>query len=199
MKKLVMTTIVLVAAWTSVALGQDTEAKAKKGSLYAGVGVGLPMSPSAFSDNWGTGFGGGAGLGYLFTPMVEGVALFDYGTYSIDAAGAAISGGDVITTEFIADVKFIFNTANTASKFRPYLVVGVGMASVKISEATSGGTVISPETSESAIALRGGAGTEIWVSPKVAIFADFKYTTVSTEGESTAYLPIRAGAKIPIF
>ena len=57
MKKLVMTTIVLVAAWTSVALGQDTEAKAKKGSLYAGVGVGLPMSPSAFSDNWGTGFG----------------------------------------------------------------------------------------------------------------------------------------------
>lgn len=198
MKKLVVIAMTLVVAGSSLAWGQDMAAKEKKGSIYGGAGMTMPMSPDGFSDNYGSGFGGEVGLGYMFTPMIEGIAWFDYSTFGADLPSGA-EGGDVKVTEFMVDVKFIFNTRNTASKFKPYILVGVGNASIKIDEITSGGSPVNAESSESAIGFRGGAGAEYWASPKVAIFVDGKYTSVSTDIESTAYVPFRAGVKVPIF
>ena len=183
MKKLVIVAMALVVAGSSLAWGQDTAAKVKKGSIYAGLGMSMPMSPDFFSDNYGSGFSFGGGLGYKFTPMIEGVALLDYTSFSADGGGS-----DLTTMDIMGLVKFIFGTANTASKLKPYLQVGIGMTSID-----GGGG------SESDMALAGGGGLEIWVNPKFAIFGDVKYVTVSADPESVAYIPIRAGVKIPVF
>lgn len=184
MKK-VLIAMCLVAAWASLAMGQPADATAaKKGSIYLDAGISMPMSPDGFKDNFGNGFGGGAGLGYMFTPSVEGVAMFDYSTFSADLSGV----DDATFTEFTGNVKYIFGAANAASKFKPFLTVGIGMTSIDF-----GGT------SESNMVLLGGGGVDMWVSPKVAIFGEVKYATVSSDPESTGYLPIRVGAKIPVF
>ena len=158
----------------------------------------MPMSPDDFSENWKMGYGGGAGLGYMFTPNVEVVVSGFYNIFSLDIPdGVDASGGEFSTIEVMANLKYILGKG--ASKLKPYFIGGVGMASAKISQLDTAGVMATPDTSETDFIYNLGAGAEITITPTAAIFVEGFYTSVATEGETTAYVPIRAGLKFTVF
>jgi opacity protein-like surface antigen len=173
--------------------------KVKKGSIYLGGGVAMPMSPDEFKDNYGMGYGGGAGLGYKVTPSVEIIVSGFYNLFSSDFPDSfGVTGGDVSIIEAVGNLKYIFGKG--ASKIKPYIIGGAGMASVKFSQVDdTSGTVFSADTSETDFIYNLGAGAEITVSPSAAIFIEGFYSSVATEGETSAYVPIRAGLKLTVF
>ena len=166
-----------------------------KPAIYAGGGLGMPLSPTEFKDGYKMGYGFGAGVGLEFTPGIEVIGKFFYNTFSLDVPdGADVDGGDFKSLEFGVDGKYLFMANQPEMKIHPYILVGVGMANVKVTEATIGDETF-PEESETKLMFNGGGGVEFAVSPKAAIWVDARYATVLTEDESISYLPIRAGVK----
>lgn len=169
--------------------------------VYAGGGLGLPLSPSEFSDGWKMGIGFGGGVGAQFTPNIEVVGKFFYNTFGLDVPeveGVTVDGGDLQFIEFGADVKYLFTTGPD-SPFGPFLLFGLGMTNVKITDLTvSGGdiTIGLQGVSETKFALALGGGFDYMFSPKAGLWVEGRYAMVLTEGDSFGYMPIRAGVKL---
>lgn len=137
-------------------------------------------------------------MGYKVTPNVEIIVSGFYNTFALDIPdGVNATGGDFSTIEVMANLKYILGKG--ASKFKPYIIGGAGMASVKVSQLDTAGAMATPEVSETDFTYNLGAGAEISVSPTAAIFVEGFYTSVATEGETSAYVPIRAGLKLTVF
>jgi opacity protein-like surface antigen len=207
MKRSIVTLAVLLIL-SGAAFGQTDAAKMKP-VFYAGGGLALPTSPSVFSDYWGMGYGFGGGIGIQITPYVEVIGKFCFNTFPFDAdkfladigeTGATIDGLDFRALEFGADVKYMFDTG-PESPVAPFLVAGVGAANVKVTDVTiteDGETITVPlgDFSETKIALGIGGGLDYMFSPTAGLWVEGRYTIVTTEGESTGYLPLRAGIKL---
>lgn len=175
--------------------------------FYAGGGLGMPSSPSAFSDFWKTGFGFGGGLGAQFSRNLEVIGKFFYNTFPMDGdallegfTGITIDGGEFKVMEFGADVKYMFSTG-PESPFAPFFVAGLGLANVKVGDVTLSDpeesvTIPFGDYSETKFALSGGAGFDYMFAPKAGLWVEARYALVFTEGESTGYLPLRAGVKV---
>jgi opacity protein-like surface antigen len=173
--------------------------KVKKNSLYLMGSIVLPQSPDELKDTWKTGYGGGVGGGYMFTPNMEVIVWLIYNSFSLDVpSGVSASGGTISSFEFIGDLKYIFVSKTQPAKARPYLVVGLGSTAVRLSESNIEGIIV-PEAKESAITFNFGAGLEVGLSKTIAAFVEGKYTSISTEVESTSYLPFRGGLKIALY
>ena len=135
----------------------------------------------------------------MFTPNMELIAWLLYTSFSLDVpSGVTASGGTFSTFEFMVDFKYIFVSKSKPASAKPYLVGGIGSTSARISEANISGTIV-PEAKESAITFNIGAGLELAVSNRTAVYVEAKYTSISTEGESTSYLPLRGGLKIGLY
>ncbi|HMA44100.1 MAG TPA: hypothetical protein VKO86_08795, partial [Gemmatimonadales bacterium] len=75
------------------------------------------------------------------------------------------------------------------AQVRPYILGGVGYYNVKIS---AGGV----SASESKVGFGGGAGLAFKVGTgDTRLFVEGKFVSVSTSGNSTTFLPIRAGIR----
>ena len=201
MKRLaVVLAVLLIFAVTASAQG---DAAKMKPVIYAGGGLGLPLSPSVFSDGWKMGIGFGGGVGLQLTPYVEVIGKFFYNSFPLDVpdiAGVTTDGGSFQFMEFGADVKYIF-TVGPDSPVGPFLLAGAGMTNLKISDFTVSGDLVDftipfSEYSETKFALAFGGGFDYMFSPKAGLWVEGRYALVMTEGDSFGYFPIRVGVKL---
>jgi len=201
MKKFaVVLAVLLIFSFT---VSAENGAHKIKPVLYAGGGLGMPLSPSGFSDGWKMGFGFGGGVGAQITPYIEVVGKFFYNTFPLDipdVEGITTDGGDFQFIEFGADAKYLFDMG-PESKIAPFLLAGFGATNVKITDFTVSGdgeTITIPfgDYSETKIALAVGGGFDYMFSPKAGLWVEGRYAIVLTEGDSFGYLPIRAGVKV---
>lgn len=96
-------------------------------------GIGMPLKPSAFNDQWNASFPVSLGLGFVVVPQVELKGWFTYAGWGIseipakDAIGIAgvteITGGS-ITTLFFGGAAKIIPFPN--SRIMPYIELGGG-------------------------------------------------------------------------
>lgn len=203
MKKLVVILAVLCMCATLASAQHKM-----KPVVYVGGGIGMPLSPSVFSDYWKMGYGFDGAVGVLVAPQIEVLGKFGFNTFPLDAdkiiseSGATdvtIDGLDFRTMEFGVEANYLFNS-NPDNPFIPFLTVGVGGANYKFTDVTVSGqdtsiTFPASSYSKTSMFISGGAGINYMFTPKVGGWVSVKYTVITTEGESTSYLPIRAGVK----
>lgn len=149
-------------------------------SIRWGVGAGLLMPMGDYADFDKMGFTGGLGGTYWLPAGVGIRADLSYGTTSeksgLTAHTTKILGG-------MASVVYQFGSAGP----KPYVMGGLGYSNIKVS---AGGT----DVSESKVAFGFGAGVSLPMGTGGSrLFAETRYTSVSTTGSSTTFLPIVVG------
>jgi opacity protein-like surface antigen len=205
MKKLILVSVFLLAfAATSAAQQQ------MKPVFYAGGGLCMPIGPTFFKDYWKTGIGFGGGVGLQFNPQIEVIAKFYYNTFGLDwdkllagYSGVTCDGLDFQAIEFGADFKYMMAAGGEGAPFKPFFIAGVGFAQAKFTDLTVTGdtsTVIFPASSisETKVAISAGAGFDYMFSPQMGFWLEGRFAMIATSGESTTYLPFRAGIKFLI-
>ena len=202
MKRLILVAVFLLAFVATSAAQQQM-----KPVIYVGGGIGMPMGPTVFKDYWKMGIGFGGGVGLQFNPQMEVIAKFYYNSFGFDwdkiiggATGVSGDGLDFQAIEFGGDVKYTFGSGGASAPLKPFFIVGVGFAQAKFTDGSvTGGTVTVPIStggySETKIAFSGGAGFDYMFSPKMGFWLEGRFAMIATSGESTTYLPIRAGLK----
>ncbi|MFN2572709.1 MAG: outer membrane beta-barrel protein [Gemmatimonadales bacterium] len=145
-----------------------------------GVGAGLLMPMSTYGDFDKLGFQGGLGGTYHLPGGIGIRADVSYGTTSeksgVGDHSTKIAGG-------MASVVYAFGAAGP----KPYVMGGLGLSNVKVS---AGGTSVS----ETKVSFGFGAGVSLPLGTGGnRLFAETRYTSVSTSGQSTAFLPIVVG------
>ena len=209
MKQLfVVMCVMLILALSGTALAGEI-----KPAIYVGGGMAIPMSPQLFSDNWKIGFGGTGSVGFEISPVIEIGGTFAYNSNSFDedkflesiilppGARVDITGAKFKAMEFLGYGKYTFATGE--SPFKPYLKASAGVAKLSrdlttLVADTSGVEIARetiPEVAVTDFTLGFGAGVAYMFSPTAGVWLDAQYLVIMTEGESTAYLPLRAGLK----
>ena len=145
-----------------------------------GVGAGLLMPMGDYGDFDKMGFTGGLGGTYTLPGGVGIRADVSYGTTGeksgITDHSTKIMGG-------MASVVYAFGSAGP----KPYVLGGLGLSNVKVS---AGGSSVS----ETKVAFGFGAGVSLPMGTGGSrLFAETRYTSVSTTGSSTTFLPIVVG------
>jgi opacity protein-like surface antigen len=177
--------------------------------IYAGGGISAPVSPEWFSDYWGLGYNFGGGVGLQINPSMEVTGNAFFNSHAFDdqkwvdyrgVPGVAIDGLDFQSIEFGFDFKYILMADRPDAKFLPFLVMGVGAANIKFTDATRTGgddsyTLPASENSETKFEWSGGAGVNFMFSPKAGVWLDGRWVMVTTENESINYIPVRAGLR----
>lgn len=155
-----------------------------------GVGGGLVLPMGDYKDVDKLGWLVGADATYWLTGNAIGIRL--EGSYSQtkhkDFAGSPVDGNSKIMGG-MADLVYAFGTQ--ADQIRPYVLGGVGFFNVKVTVPSA-----SFDTSVTKVGFGGGAGIAFKVGTGgTRVFVEAKYMSVSTEGGSTNFLPIRAGIR----
>ena len=205
MKKLVLVLVILLA----ITATSSAEQKLKP-VVYLGGGIAMPMGPELFKDYWKMGIGFGGGLGFQLNPNMELIASVYYNQFGLDddklltdldaPDDVTIDGAEFKAIEILADFKYMFSSGQGASKLKPFIIGGLGFGNIKFADATVTGDDEEVELpfgdiSETKVMFGFGAGLDYMISPKAAIWFQGRFNMISTEGESTTYLPIRAGVK----
>jgi len=145
-----------------------------------GVGAGLLMPMGNYADFDKLGFTGGLGGTYTLPGGVGIRADLSYGT-----TGEKSGIGDHTTKILggMASVVYAFGTAGP----KPYVMGGLGLSNVKISDPTG-------SISETKVSFGFGAGVSLPMGTGGSrLFAETRYTSVSTSGSSINFLPIVVG------
>jgi hypothetical protein len=202
--------VVLISAAT--VLGGET-----KPAIYLGGGMSMPSSPSTFSDYWKTGYGGLVSVAFGTQKGVEVAFTFGYTQFPINSdkiiayaedmlgetvpADATIDGFDTKALEILADVKYIFGAAEGGKPFGPFVLASAGMTNLSFSDGTVTGdgetrTADMSDISSTKLTAGVGAGFQYMFKPKTGFWVDARYMMITTEGETTSHIPIRAGIKV---
>ena len=149
-------------------------------SIRWGVGAGLLMPMGDYGDIDKMGFTGGVGGTYALPGGVGIRVDASYGTTSEK------SGVTAHTTKLLggmASVVYAFGSAGP----KPYVMGGLGLTNAKIDVGGS-------SASETKVTFGFGAGVSLPMGTGGSrLFAETRYTSVSTSGASLTYLPIVVG------
>jgi len=146
-----------------------------------GVGAGLLMPMGELGDFDKMGFTGGIGGTYRMPGGIGIRADVSYGTMS-EKTGVVDH-----STKIMGGMASVVYSLGGAAGARPYLMGGVGMYNIKVEG--GGGSV-----DQSKIAFAVGAGVSFPMGTGGSrLFAETRYTSVSTSGGSTTFLPIIVG------
>jgi len=185
MKKIILTLAVIVL-FAGLATAQDV----KPFNLYAGGGLGAPNSNDMFKDYWKTGYHGYAGLGFNLMPMIQIIGKAEYHMFSVDGDSegdfleSAEAAGDLNTFMFGGDIKL--NPKAPFMPIKPFAIAGVGFANSSFSEL---------DESETDFYWNIGGGLELGGQGPLKFFAMARYVSISSEGESTTFIPVTLGIK----
>lgn len=166
--------LVLLAVMALVVAARPASAQ----SIRWGLGAGLLMPMGDYGDFDKMGFTGAVGGTYQLPGGVGIRADFSYGTTSEKSGVAAHStklmGG-------MASVVYAFGAAGP----KPYVTGGLGYYNIKIDEL---------DVSESKVAFGFGGGVSFPLGTGGnRLFAETRYTSVSTDGSATTFLPLVVG------
>jgi opacity protein-like surface antigen len=170
-------------------------------SFYAGGALSIPSGPDSFKDTFKFGYHGSLGIGYSMSPMIELMGKVEYHTFGIDFANVlpGYSGGSNKMLMYGVDVKL--SPSLPAMPIKPYILAGVGMANVKQSEFTGPASLalgvlnsFIPED-QTKMYWNAGVGMNLLSNPVMSLFAQARYVSVATDGESSQFIPITIGVK----
>ena len=179
-----------------------------KVELYGNSGISFPAGPDEFSDYWKMGFNLGGGIGYPLTPNFVLIGYFDFNSFKFDddafledyglgGSGLSVSGGEASVITLSGNLKI--NLQTSSSQARPYLIGGIGLFKLSVSDMTIydrfGGFAKTEGDSETAFSVLLGAGIDFAVGERMDLFFEGKYAIGFTEDESTQVLPIKLGLK----
>jgi hypothetical protein len=203
MKKLILTLIALLVM-SAVSMAQ-VGTPGSPVSWYAGAFLSLPTSPEGFTDNWKLGYHGMVGAGFNVAPKIQMIGKIEYHKFGADIDAVApgstgVDGGGINTWMFGADAKM--NLGAPAVPMKPYILGGLGIASLKFNEYETSDTALatslnSGSTGEtvSKVYFNFGGGVEFGLGPKTSWFLQARYVSVATEGSALTYIPLTVGLK----
>ncbi len=203
-----MKKVLLIAAMImALAISANAQDPAKKVNLYLGAGGSLPMGD--FGDGFGTGLHGMGAVGFNVAPTFQIRGKVEFHTFGMDeevrdafaefvGTGTVtdVDGGGTNLLMFGGDAKYNFPMEN--SKFSPYLVGGLGMASASFKEITftdDDGSQTIDFDGETKLYFEIGAGFEIASGQAMSFFVQGRYVSISTEGSSTTFIPLTLGLR----
>ncbi len=166
----------IVAAGAALVLSASS---AQAQSITLGVGGGATLPMGDFNDVAKLGWHGMANVGYGLPSGLGFRGEFFYGQNTVDGVD-----GKVKLSGAMASVTY---DIQSAGGIKPYVLGGVGYHKVQI-DITGGGS-----GDDSAISFGGGAGLKFKAGSDSNFFVEARYINISTEGGSTAYIPVSAG------
>lgn len=170
--------LTVAAALVLVSLAGASTAQAQaRASFFVGGGAVIPMGD--FADNYGTGWNGMGGVQFSLPGLPFGIRVD--GMYSQNNLDSETVDGKVKILSGNADAVFAFGAPGAPIK--PYVLAGIGMASVKEE-------IGSAEGDETEVAFNGGAGINFMLS-SLSIFVEARYFNVG----DGSYIPISAGIR----
>ncbi len=156
-------------------------------SSIGGFG-GLTIPTGTLSDGLKTGWHLGAL--YRFKPAASPVGFQIDGMYQRNSFKAPGDGNQQIYNG-TANVVFAFPTA-ASSAFKPYLIGGVGVYNIKVTDNT-----LNASGSVTKFGVNAGAGFDIKFGPSPAVlFVEGRFHNVFTEGTNARLIPISAGVRL---
>jgi opacity protein-like surface antigen len=189
--KIFITAVIAIALCTAPAAAQVSLGF----NIYGGGGLSTPTTD--LSDLCKSGYHGMAGLGFSPVPMLETVARFGYHSFPFkedDDENFTIS-------EYGLDVRA--NLAAPGLKFRPYALIGAGVAKYNFSQdifdIISGtlGDLGSLEPKTKFFYCFGG-GIKVNALPKLNFFLEGRYCKISVTEGNLDYIPITGGLNISL-
>lgn len=198
MKKLFMILAILIAFGASA----SAQVPSSPVSFYAGGALSIPTAPDGFKDSFKNGYHGLIGVGYDVSPMFELVGKVEYHSFSFDFDEAGMdgySGGTNKMWMYGADAKW--NPSVPSLPFSPYVLGGLGFATFEQSEfdgpASLGLSLLNEMIPESQTEFYWnlGGGVNLATSPVLSLFAQARYVSIQTEGESSSFIPVSVGVK----
>jgi len=198
--KKLFTLLAILIAFTAVSASAQNPSPF---SLYAGGAISMPQSPDGFKDGFKTGYHGSIGVGYKVMPNLQLVGKLEYHTFKVNFDNTPgmeeYSGGTNKMWMYGVDGRYQFSLP--AAPVSPYVLGGLGFANIKQSEfegpASLGLSVLNEMISESVTEMYWniGAGVQLASGPAFSVFAQARYVSIATEGESAAFIPITLGLK----
>jgi opacity protein-like surface antigen len=170
-------------------------------SLHVGGAVSIPSSPEAFSEMYKMGFHGWGGVGYKFMPNFQVVGKVEFHRFNLDTGpyGDLVSGGHNNMLMFGADGRMAFGLP--AAPIKPFVLAGAGLARMSMSELSSSDPILAAALNEfqpeatTNVYFNIGAGVELATAPTFSLFAQVRYVSIATEGQSSSFIPISVGLK----
>lgn len=201
MKRLLLVALGLLFLSAGFSPAATNAQKDTKKQLEFGVdaGVAVPLSPSALTDAYGLGIGGGVFGRYRVTPGTSVGLNVAYNSFK----GKTVNGVDAptfSTLEVLAQGKTKFGKGSA----RPYVLYGVGLCNSRTASKTytvSGDlmgipysyNLTMPAVSSTDFELQPGFGVEF--GNKTTFFAETKLSMVLTSGDTTMFLPVNVGVQ----
>ncbi|MEE9553797.1 MAG: outer membrane beta-barrel protein [candidate division Zixibacteria bacterium] len=203
MRKIIITVIIMSVMISNV-YSQGAE---RKIAFYANSGISGPLGPQGFKDGWGAGVTFGFAAGYKTTSKLILGIYADFNSFNfrdeklindagLQGYGIGIEGGKSRITSYGFNARYYLDARKKEA--RPYLVFNIGGINLTGSDiyvSYAGNTFLLAEWvgNETAMAVALGAGLEVYLSPKISLFADAKFSLAYTDEENTKYLPVRIG------
>ena len=151
-------------------------------NIYAGGGVGFPTDD--LNTTWKDGFHGAISFGFLMSPGLEGALRYAYHNFptEIDSTivpNIADTKDDFEVQEFSFD--FRANLAAPEFRFRPYGLIGVGLARTP---------------RENKLFYCVGGGIKVLLMPKISLFLEGRYTRIPFDSFDVGYIPVTLGVAV---
>jgi opacity protein-like surface antigen len=183
MKRIVKSAVVLGVV--SLASFATLNAQAPgRASFHLGGGIVLPTGD--FGDGAKTGFQGMGGVSFGLAALPFAIRVD--GFYGQNSGDSAVVGPDVKAKFFGGMGGAQFNLGSGPSPVKPYILGQVGMVNGKV---TAPGFESESNTD---FAFAAGAGIQFGLG-SMSAFVEGKYLSISTEGGSTAMMPVIFGLR----
>jgi opacity protein-like surface antigen len=175
---------------------QSDSSKIYMKQLSISGGVGFPILPHQFPDNWKRGFGFEVGYGFVFNRGDIGYAsvygAIEYNQFSfLEQTNRQGSSLSVITG--MVNFKGAFSSSSTSPA--PYFLVGIGV----LNRTTDDQRILSSiKKSKTGFAWQAGAGMEFPLTETVTAFAEGKFVLGIISDPGFQYLPVNIGTRIKI-
>ena len=183
--KRILILLLLSAIIVSIAAPSFSAAR-KKGFQFStsiGLGVGFPLAPDEFEENWDPSFGAILDVA-VQRSLLEMSVSFDYNFFLSN--GIDPDDANILTIFLNLKIKPIAKTS-----VRPYILIGGGYYRFWIVDAN---------VLENTTGYQGGAGVELDISKTQRLFIDAKQVIgrtrsqyVNSTGENTSHIAVRIG------